>query len=113
MRLEGKLIRLRAVEPDDVEPMYHWENDPAVWHVSGTLAPFSRHQLQRFVDEQQFDIYQTRQMRLIMRRSRRDDRSERSTSSNSSRSTAVPASAFWSMTRSSGVWVTPRRPSSC
>ena len=66
MRLEGKLIRLRAVEPDDVEPMYRWENDPAVWHVSGTLAPFSRHQLQRFVDEQQFDIYQTRQMRLII-----------------------------------------------
>lgn len=66
MRLEGKLIRLRAVEPDDVDPMYRWENDPAVWHVSGTLAPFSRHQLQRFVDEQQFDIYQTRQMRLII-----------------------------------------------
>lgn len=66
MRLEGKLIRLRAVEPDDVEPMYRWENDPSVWHVSGTLAPFSRHQLQRFVDEQQFDIYQTRQMRLII-----------------------------------------------
>ena len=66
MRLEGQHIRLRAVEPDDVEPMYRWENDPAVWRVSGTLAPFSRHQLVRFVEEQQFDIYQTRQMRLII-----------------------------------------------
>ena len=43
MILEGRVVRLRAVEPEDVEAMYRWENDPAVWRVSGTLAPFSRH----------------------------------------------------------------------
>ena len=66
--LEGELIRLRAVEPADVAWMYRWENDPAVWRVSGTLAPFSHHQLARFVEEQQFDIFQTRQQRLIIER---------------------------------------------
>ena len=66
--VEGALIRLRAVEPADVEAMYRWENDPAVWHVSGTTAPFSRRQLERFVEEQQFDIFQTRQQRLIIER---------------------------------------------
>ena len=61
-------MRLRAVEPSDVEAMYRWENDPSVWRVSGTTAPFSRHQLERFVEEQQFDIFQTRQQRLIVER---------------------------------------------
>lgn len=66
MSLEGTICRLRAVEPDDVEAMYRWENDPQVWGVSGTTAPFSRHMLARFVEQQQLDICQTRQLRLII-----------------------------------------------
>ena len=66
--VEGELIRLRAVEPADIEAMFRWENDPSVWRVSGTTAPFSRHQLERFIEEQQFDIFQTRQQRLIIAR---------------------------------------------
>lgn len=42
MSLEGELTRLRALEAEDVDLLYVWENDPAVWGVSGTLAPFSR-----------------------------------------------------------------------
>ena len=66
--IEGELVRLRAVEPADIEAMYRWENDASVWQVSGTMTPFSRRQLERFVEEQQFDIYQTRQQRLIIER---------------------------------------------
>lgn len=66
MHIEGEDIRLRAVEPEDIDLMYQWENDCTVWEVSGTLVPFSRHTLQRFLDEQQFDIWQTRQQRLII-----------------------------------------------
>ena len=61
MNLEGRTTRLRALEPGDIDLMYAWENDTAVWSVSGTLAPFSRHTLERFIQEQQFDIFQTRQ----------------------------------------------------
>ena len=46
--------------------MYGWENDTDSWRVSGTVAPFSRHVLSRLIDEQQFDIYATRQMRLVI-----------------------------------------------
>ncbi len=46
--------------------MYRWENDAAVWRVSGTTAPFSHHALERFIEEQRFDIFQTRQQRLII-----------------------------------------------
>ena len=49
MNIEGRTIRLRAVEPGDVDLMYEWENDCDIWPVSGTTEPFSRHQLERFV----------------------------------------------------------------
>lgn len=59
-------ILLRAIEPADLEILYHWENDPAVWRVSGTVAPISRDRLARFISEQVYDLYATRQMRLII-----------------------------------------------
>lgn len=59
-------ILLRAIEPADLEMLYHWENDPAVWRVSGTMAPISRDRLERFISEQVYDLYATRQMRLMV-----------------------------------------------
>ena len=66
MNIEGNLCRLRALEPEDLDAMYGWENDTDSWRASGTVAPFSRHVLSRLIDEQQFDIYATRQMRLVI-----------------------------------------------
>lgn len=66
MNIEGNLCILRALEPEDLDAMYGWENDTDSWRVSGTVAPFSRHVLSRLIDEQQFDIYATRQMRLVI-----------------------------------------------
>ncbi len=66
MNIEGKICRLRALEPEDLDAMYGWENDTEVWQVSGSVAPFSRHILSRLIDEQAFDIYATRQMRLVI-----------------------------------------------
>ncbi|MDP4226269.1 MAG: GNAT family N-acetyltransferase, partial [Bacteroidota bacterium] len=40
--LENKIVRLRALEPSDVEILYNWENDTSVWQISGTLSPFSK-----------------------------------------------------------------------
>lgn len=57
---------LRAVESADVELLYLWENDPTVWRVSGTTAPLSREVLAAFVENQHYDLYATRQMRLII-----------------------------------------------
>lgn len=66
MNIEGQTIRLRALEPEDIDAMYCWENDTEVWRVSGSVAPFSRNILRRLIDEQQFDIYATRQLRLVI-----------------------------------------------
>ncbi len=66
--LAGDTVRLRALEPEDVEILYRWENDPRVWPVSDTLAPYSRETLRKFIEDQQYDIYHTRQLRLVISR---------------------------------------------
>ena len=66
--LEGSFVRLRAVEPSDIDAMYRWENDPEVWRVSNTTAPFSRHTLEKFVEQQRFDLFESHQQRLIIER---------------------------------------------
>ncbi len=65
--IEGRLIRLRAVESDDAEVMYQWENDIAIWSVSGTTEPFSRDQIAIFTSSQlDKDIFRTGQLRLMI-----------------------------------------------
>lgn len=68
MTLTGRLVRLRAVEPADAELLYAWENDPAVWAVSGTTEPFSREQIERFIERQleSGDLLRTGQLRLMI-----------------------------------------------
>ena len=41
-------MTLRALEPDDLAFLYALENDPAIWGVSDTLAPVSRHALREY-----------------------------------------------------------------
>ena len=62
----GQRCILRALEPSDLELLYLWENDSEVWRVSGSCAPVSRERLQHFIEEQNYDIYATRQLRLIV-----------------------------------------------
>ncbi len=68
MTLRGALISLRAVEPQDIDEMYLWENDPETWKDDIAREPLSRHALERFVEEQRYDIFQTRQQRLVIER---------------------------------------------
>jgi diamine N-acetyltransferase len=63
--LTGTNIRLRALEPGDVELLYQWENDTSVWSVSNTLAPFSKFQLEQYVLNSQNDLFAAKQLRLM------------------------------------------------
>lgn len=69
MLFEGKLCRLRAVEPSDVDVMYVWENDAEMWRVSSSTAPCSHRALVELVDSMRYDIYAARQLRLIIEKS--------------------------------------------
>ena len=64
--LEGEHIHLRAMEPNDLEDLYIWENDPENWFVSQTRAPYSKHSLNQFIEDSQKDIYEIRQMRFMI-----------------------------------------------
>ena len=64
--LENDIIKLRALELEDIDILYKWENDTNVWKVSNTIAPFSKYILNRFIEEQQYDIFETKQFRLII-----------------------------------------------
>lgn len=48
--LQSELIKLRAMEPEDIEILYRWENDTDIWKVSNTIAPFSKYVLRQFIE---------------------------------------------------------------
>ncbi len=64
--LKGERIKLRAIEPSDVDLILDWENDTDNWEVSGTLAPFSREIISKYVSNAHLDIYQAGQLRLMI-----------------------------------------------
>jgi diamine N-acetyltransferase len=66
--LAGKNIKLRPIEPSDLDYLYEWENDPENWLVSNTSAPFSRHTLRKYIENAHQDIYEARQLRLMIDR---------------------------------------------
>lgn len=66
--LTGKNITLRAIEPSDLDFLYEWENDPENWLVSNTSSPFSRHTLRKYIENAHQDIYEARQLRLMIDR---------------------------------------------
>lgn len=59
-------ILLRAVEPYDIDVLYRWENDPGIWRVSNTITPFSRFILEKYIENAHLDIYQAKQLRLMI-----------------------------------------------
>jgi len=59
-------ISLRALEPDDIDLLYQWENNMEIWNVSNTRAPFSKYILAEYLKESAKDIYETKQLRLVI-----------------------------------------------
>jgi len=66
LNMEGEKIVLRAVEPLDIDVLYQWENNPDLWYLSGTLAPYSRSVLEKYIENAFADIYEVRQLRLMI-----------------------------------------------
>lgn len=67
MLLENDNIKLRALEPEDLDILYKWENDTRLWIHGNTLTPYSKLALRQYIsDSQQQDIYQTKQVRFMV-----------------------------------------------
>lgn len=64
--LEDDVIRLRAIEPEDLDLIYRWENDTELWEAGSSMAPFSRKILWDYIENYSPDIYAARQLRLMI-----------------------------------------------
>lgn len=63
--LTGEKIILRALEPEDLEILYRWENDPENWAVTNTFIPFSKETLKNYIGSIK-DIYTDKQFRFVI-----------------------------------------------
>lgn len=59
-------ISLRPLEPDDIDLLYSWENNMEIWELSNTKSPISKHVLTAYILDSQKDIYEAKQLRLII-----------------------------------------------
>ncbi len=66
MILKKDNIKLRALEPTDLDFLFQTENNTAFWEVSSTQTPFSKYILSQYIANAHQDIYQAKQLRLII-----------------------------------------------
>lgn len=64
--LQGNLVKLRALEPEDLEFLFQIENDESFWEISHTQTPFSKYVLKQYLENAHLDIFETKQLRLII-----------------------------------------------
>lgn len=64
--MNNKIIKLRAMEPEDLELLYEWENNDSNWVISNTITPFSKYTLRRYMENSHKTIYETGQLRLMI-----------------------------------------------
>lgn len=65
-KLELGKIRFRALEPDDIDLLFEWENNAEIWEISNTYEPFSKFILAKYIRESNRDIYESRQVRMVI-----------------------------------------------
>jgi diamine N-acetyltransferase len=66
MSLCGQKMNLRAIEPEDLEFLFEIENNEAIWEVSHTQVPFSKYVLKQYLENAHLDIFETKQLRLLI-----------------------------------------------
>ena len=59
-------VRLRAMEPEDLDMLYAMENDRELWDVGENNVPYSRYVLHDYVANASADIYVDRQVRMVI-----------------------------------------------
>ncbi|ASB48195.1 GNAT family N-acetyltransferase [Alkalitalea saponilacus] len=64
--IKNDVLILRAVEPQDIDILYQWENNMEIWQAGNTLVPFSKYQLKKYIESSSLDLYQTKQLRLMI-----------------------------------------------
>jgi len=71
--LTGKITHLRPLEPSDTNILYLWENDSSIWQLSNTLTPFSKNIIKQFIENSHQDIFQLKQLRLMIEKTNENE----------------------------------------
>ena len=64
--LKGTHINLRALEPEDLSFLFDIETNEQFWEISHTQTPFSKFLLKQYLEKAHLDIYEIKQLRLII-----------------------------------------------
>ena len=64
--LKSNKLKLRAVEPEDLDLMYLIENDTELWPLGQASVPFSHFALKQYIAESANDFFHDRQLRLVL-----------------------------------------------
>lgn len=67
LRFEGEHIRLRALEPEDVDTLFKWQNDSELLSSSLSFQPVSRKSLEDYItNESHKSLFETGQIYLLI-----------------------------------------------
>jgi len=58
-------VKLRAMEPEDLDLLYRIENDQQLWDAGPTSVPYSRYLLHNYIATAKGDIYADQQVRFV------------------------------------------------
>jgi diamine N-acetyltransferase len=64
--IETDKIYLRALEPEDLDTLYLWENDVELWRFGSSLRPYSKFEIKKYIAGSVQDIVNSRQLRLMI-----------------------------------------------
>ena len=64
--LQKNGYKLRAPEPEDLACMMEFENTPTLWGVSNVTGPYSRFHLKQYIETNQNNLYEDKQLRLMI-----------------------------------------------
>ncbi|WP_121665717.1 GNAT family N-acetyltransferase [Mesonia aquimarina] len=66
LTLQGRNIKLRALEPEDLEFIYEIENNEDLWELSSTQTPYSKFLIKQYLENAHLDIFEVKQLRLVI-----------------------------------------------
>lgn len=67
------IVKLRALEPEDLDILYRIENDTTLWDAGCTNVPYSRYTLHNYIADSTNDIYTDKQLRLMIENAEGED----------------------------------------
>lgn len=64
--ISNDIVTLRSLEATDLDVLYKWENDSTLWTASNIIGPSPKSYLWQYLQNYDSDIYNTRQLRLMI-----------------------------------------------